>query len=143
MDDESTRILSERSAHSFVGDFTNEVIGAFYEVYNNLRCGYLESVYAGAMHVELLDLGLPVEREVPLPVSYKGRVVGVFRADMIVGGRLVLELKSIAEIGSPQKRQLLHYLRTTNMRLGLVLNFGPSAQFLRVVNSDGNAPDSR
>jgi GxxExxY protein len=100
MDDESTRIPSERPVHSFLGDFTNEVIGAFYEVYNILRCGYLESVYAGAMHLELLDLGLPVEREVPLPVTYKGRVVGVYRADMIVGGRLVLELKSIAAHGT-------------------------------------------
>lgn len=150
MEDESARIPPERPRHSFVGDGTHEVIGAFYEVYNILRFGYLESAYAGAMHVELCDLGIAVEREVPLPVRYKGHVVGMYRADMIVGGSLVLELKSIAEIGPAQRRQLLHYLHTTNMRLGLVLNFGPRAQFQRVINSEAtpliredSQPDSR
>jgi GxxExxY protein len=130
MDDASSPTLI-----SFSGDLTHETIGAFYEVYNTLHFGLLESTYAGALHVELLALGIPVEREPLLRVYYKGHVVGAYRADLIVDRRLVLELKSMAKVGHPEKRQLLHYLRATNIRVGLVLNFGPaSADFLRVVN---------
>jgi GxxExxY protein len=75
---------------------------------------------------ELLAQGIPVEREPLLRVYYNGHVVD---------GRLILDLKSMAKVGHPEKRQLLHYLRATNIRVGLVLNFGPaSAEFLRVVN---------
>jgi GxxExxY protein len=135
MDDESTPIVPRESSHSFAGDLTHEVIGAFYEVYINMCFGYLEAVYAGALHVELLALGIPVEREQLLRVHYKGHVVGAYRADFVVDGRLILELKTMSTVGHLEKRQLLHYLRTTNMRLGLVLNFGPTPQFLRVINS--------
>ena len=119
---------------SFAGDSTRECIGAFYEVYNTLRYGLLESVYAKAMELELLEMGLHVEREAALQVHYKGHVVGLYRADLIVGGRVVLELKTQADIGHPERRQLLHYLRITNLRVGLLLNFGPEAKVMRVVN---------
>jgi GxxExxY protein len=135
MDAGSVRPASPGNPVEFGGDLTHEAIGAFYEVYNSLRFGFLESVYTGALHVELLERGIPTEREALLSVRYKGQVVGAYRADLIVDGRLILEIKSLAKAGHPEKRQLLHYLRATDMRLGLVLNFGPSAQFLRVINS--------
>jgi GxxExxY protein len=62
-------------------------------------------------------------------------VVGVYRADFVIDDLVILELKTMSKIGHAEKRQLLHYLRATDMRLGLVLNFGPEASFLRVINS--------
>ena len=138
MDDASSSPDDGPDSISFAGDLTHQTIGAFYEVYNTLHFGLMESVYAGAMNVELLARNIPVEREPLLRVYYKGHVVGAYRADLIVDGRLILELKSMAKVGHREKRQLLHYLCATNIRVGLVLNFGPqSAEFLRVVNSEG------
>ncbi len=116
-------------------EVTERVIGSFYSVYNELRFGFLESAYAGALAVEMQRKGLKAKREELLQVRYHEHVVGVYRADFIVEGTIILELKTMAKIGHPEKRQLLHYLRATDMRLGLVLNFGPEATFLRVINT--------
>lgn len=134
MDEIPSRCVDAPAQSRFAGDLTHECIGAFYEVYNALRYGLLESTYANALELELLERGLPIEREAGLQVHYKGRVVGLYRADIIVDGRLILELKAQGDIGHPERRQLLHYLRVTRLRLGLVLNFGPEAKILRVVN---------
>ena len=138
MDDESPPNVPRNAYRSFAGELTHEVIGAFYEVYNCLQFGFLESVYCGALHLELVARGIPCEREALLHVQYMGRVVGAYRADLIVGGRLLLELKTMSKAGLPEKRQLLHYLRATDIHLGLLLNFGPNAQVLRVVNGDND-----
>lgn len=121
------------SRHDFSGDLTHQVIGAYYDVYNELPRGLLESSYAGAMYLELRRLGLPVQREVPLRVWYRGEVAGWYRADLIVDGRLILELKTVPRIRDPEKRQLYHYLRVTGTPLGLLLNFGPKAEVVRVI----------
>ena len=134
MDDEFARCSRAESRVNFAGDLTHEAIGAFYEVYNTLQFGLLESAYARAMEVELIQQGIPVEREAPLSIHYKNHLIGAYRADLIVDRRLVLELKTQAEVGHPEKRQLLHYLRLTNIRVGLLLNFGPEAKVLRVIN---------
>jgi GxxExxY protein len=117
------------------GQITGEVIGAFFEVHTALRFGFLESAYAGALAVELAERGLSCKREQLLHVRYHDQIVGVYRADFVVEGVLILELKTMSRIGHPEKRQLLHYLRATDMRIGLILNFGPEASFLRVINS--------
>ena len=85
--------------HSFSGDLTREVIGGFFDVYNALPRGLLESAYAGALYAELRALGLPIEREVPLEVHYRGEPVGWYRADLIIGRRLILELKTVPKLG--------------------------------------------
>ena len=121
--------------HSFSGDLTREVIGGFYDVYNALPTGLLESAYAGALHAELRILGLPVEREVPLQVHYRGEPVGWYRADLIIDRRLILELKTVTKLGDRERRQLYHYLRVTRTPLGLLLNFGPMPEVARVINS--------
>lgn len=111
---------------------THGTIGAFYEVYNNLRHGFFESVYAEALSRELVSRGMRVEREVPLHVRYKGEVVGVFRADMVVESRLLLELKSTPSILPVDRTQVLNYLRATDLEVGLLLCFGRRATFQRV-----------
>lgn len=124
-----------RARHDFSGDHTREVIGAYYDVYNALPRGLLESAYAGALFLELSRIGVPVEREVPLHVHHRGEVVGWYRADLVVGGRLILELKTVGRLREPETKQLYHYLRITRQPLGLLLNFGANAQVVRVVNS--------
>lgn len=116
-------------------ELTGEVIGAFYTVYNELRYGFLEAVYAGALEYALRALGLPYVREMALDVRYKGTLVGMYRADFVVASVLLLELKASASVGVSDKRQLLNSLRATGLRVGLLLHFGPEATFARVVNS--------
>jgi GxxExxY protein len=112
---------------------TEKIIGVFYEVYNELGFGFLESVYREAMRIALVQVGLRVETEFPVPVSFRGMLVGVFRADLVVEGLVVVELKTADSIGKAHEAQLLHYLRASPMEIGLVMNFGPDARFRRVV----------
>lgn len=116
-------------------DGTGGVIGAFYSVYNALRYGFLESVYSSALEVEFRERGIMYVREMPLVVEYKGRPIGSYRADFLVGGRLVVEVKATIKIIDADKRQLLHYLRATNQQIGLLLHFGQKAEFHRMVYS--------
>ena len=117
------------------GRLTGEVIGAFYEIYNELGFGFLESVYSSALEIEFRDRRIPYVRELPLEVIYKGRVASMSRADFLVDGKLVVEVKATRRIGEADKDQLLHYLRGTRTEVGLLLHFGPKAEFYRVVNS--------
>jgi GxxExxY protein len=117
-------------------ELTHAVIGAFFEVYNTLKYGFLESIYLGALAHELGLRGLVVEREAGVPVWYKGADVGLQRLDMLVNKSLVLELKSSPNLNKEAPRQLLSYLRATRLEVGLLLHFSPSgARFYRVVNS--------
>lgn len=111
---------------------TERIIGVFYEVYNELGHGFLESVYEEAMAVALPQAGLKVERQVPLRVTFRGVVVGDFRADLLVENSVLLELKASRDIDPAHEAQLLNYLRATEVEVGLLLNFGPKARFKRL-----------
>ena len=130
-------VTTEAPKHLFA-DGTNEIIGAFYAVYNELRYGFLESVYASALEIEFLERGIPYVREHSLEVRYKSRLVGMYRADFLVAARVVVELKASRCLVDADKRQLLHYLRGTNQEIGLLLHFGPEASFHRMVFSRGS-----
>jgi GxxExxY protein len=97
-----------------------EVIGAAIEVHRAPGPGYLESVYEEAMTV---GFGLPFERQPAISVGYKGRQVGEGRLDFLVGGVLVVELKTIEEFAPIHTAQVIAYLKATNCRLGLLINF--------------------
>jgi len=114
-------------------ELTEKIIGVFYEVYNELGHGFLESVYEEAMAVALPQAGLKLERQVPLRVTFRGAVVGDFRANLLVENAVLLELKAAREIEPVHEAQLLNYLRATQIEVGLVLNFGPKPQFKRLV----------
>jgi GxxExxY protein len=92
-------------------ELSEKVIGCFYDVYNELGPGFLESVYREAMLVALLQIEVPAQREVPIPVFFRGVNVGDFRADLVVDGVLVLELKTSKCLESSHEAQLHHYLR--------------------------------
>ena len=112
---------------------TQDIIGAFYEVYNELGHGFLESVYREAMVVALRSKGLVVEREKTVNVEFRGEIVGVFRTDLVVQNTIVVELKCARTIDSNHEAQLLNYLKATRFEVGLLLNFGVKPQFRRMI----------
>lgn len=114
-------------------DLTERIIGVFYEVYNELGHGFLESVYEQAMAIAPSDAGLEVTRQFPLSVTFRGHIVGDYRADVVVNRAVILELKAVSGIDPAHEAQLLHYLRATDMEVGLLVNFGPKSQFKRLV----------
>ena len=117
------------------GPLTQSVINAFFEVYNVLRFGFLEHVYAEAMERELRYRGLQVGREVSVWVRYKGEHLTTQRLDMIVDGKLVIEIKSTYQLHPAAIRQLSSYLRGTDLRVGLLLHFGPEPKFYRQIST--------
>ncbi|HZI57786.1 MAG TPA: GxxExxY protein [Verrucomicrobiae bacterium] len=112
---------------------TDTVIGIFYGVYNELGFGFLESVYRNSLRIALLEKDLTVEQEVPVTVFFHGKNVGDFRADLVVNGTILLELKTAENIVAAHESQVLNYLRSTSLELGLVLNFGPRPQVRRLL----------
>jgi GxxExxY protein len=104
---------------------TSCIIQAAINVHKALGPGLLESVYQRCMVIELEEMGLKVEAEVELPVSYRGRKITDlgFRLDLVVESAVVVELKSVEEIKPVHKKQLLTYLRLANKDLGLLINF--------------------
>lgn len=130
---DATRRGAGRFADALVdAELTRAAVGAFYEVYNTLGHGFLESVYSRALAHELTRRGLRAEREVGVDVRYKGQVVGVFRADVLVESRLLLELKATASIVPADRHQIFNYLRSTALDVGLLFCFGRRATFQRV-----------
>jgi GxxExxY protein len=107
--------------------------GAFFDVYNELGYGYVESVYSAAMVVALQQRGLTVEREVPVAVVFRGVEVGRHRLDLLVERRVILEIKSTEVLAEHAKRQLRSYLKASDLELGIILHFGPRAGRYRVL----------
>ena len=117
------------------------------DIHRRLGPGLLESVYQVVLAHELTKLGLQVNREVPIPVQWDGLAMEIgFRADLIVEAMVLLELKSVETLAPVHKKQLLTYLRLTDLRLGLLLNFGAALMkdgIHRVVNGlEDNEPTS-
>lgn len=111
---------------------TDKVLGVYYDVYNELGFGFLESVYAKAMTVALEAAGLQVQTEIPIGVWFRERLVGDFRADLVVEKALLLELKAVRTLESAHEAQTLNYLRATELEIALLLNFGPKPQVRRL-----------
>ena len=115
---------------------TERILGSFYDVYNELGFGFLESVYHEAMAREMRSRELHVDSHVPLAVVYKGDVIARFMADLIVENRVIIELKAARCILPEHESQLLNYLRATAIEIGLVLNFGSKPQIKRLIFSN-------
>lgn len=105
-------------------EVTEKIIGAAIEVHRHLGPGLLESVYETAMAYELAQAGLTVERQKPVPVSYKGlKFEEGYRLDLLVAGRVVVELKCVDAMLPIHDAQLLSYLKLTGFKVGLLINF--------------------
>ena len=114
---------------------TRHVIGAFFEVYNTLGFGFLERIYADALEYELLGRERKVQREVLIPVWYKGKQLSPQRVDMLVDDKVVVEIKSTHDLHPSAERQLLNYVRASTISVGMLLHFGPKPRFYRKVHS--------
>ena len=113
---------------------TEKVIGAAFEVHNELGAGFLEKVYETALQIELVSRGVKAAPQSQIPVSYKGKLVGVYLADLLIGDVLISEIKAIKELAPEHGAQLIHYLKATGIKVGLLLNFGRTRlQFRRLV----------
>jgi GxxExxY protein len=116
-------------------ELVESIVGGFYAVYNYYRYGLNESVYAGALELELSDRGHRVAREVAVSVSYHGQHVAWQRLDMVVDGAVIVENKATEKLSPNAKPQLLSYLRASPFQVGLLLHFGPSATFQKLIDS--------
>ena len=114
-------------------DVTGKIIGIFYDVYNELGYGFLESVYEESLVIALRQAGLIVNRQVPLPVWFRNQKVGDFRADITVEECVLVESKCAKNQDLAHEAQILHYLRSTDIEIGILLNFGLKPQFRRLI----------
>jgi GxxExxY protein len=127
--------LPVRHANLLHRELTREIVGAFYEVYNVLGTGYLESVYKRSLVVALEARGISTACEVPFEVYYSGVCVGQFRADLVVDDRVVVESKAVDRLAPTHDAQLLNYLKASGLTVGLLFNFGRQPVFKRLVRT--------
>jgi GxxExxY protein len=114
------------------GELTEEIIEAFYAVYNELGFGFLESVYENAMAIALRAYGFSVEQQAVVPVYFRGQRVGDFHCDLLVEGKVILELKASRAIAPEHLAQTLNDLKATTIEVALILNFGDKPVFKRL-----------
>jgi len=113
-----------------------KVIGAAYEVSNVLGAGFLEKLYETALIEELGLRGIRAQPQVLFPVTYKGKHIGTYMADLVVEGRLLVEVKCVDQLGNEQLAQCLNYLKASGIKLGLLINFRhPKVEWRRVVRN--------
>lgn len=110
-----------------IDELCYKVIGAAMAVHRHFGSGYLEEVYKNALMVELKEQGIEAEKEVSIPVDYKGIRVGDYRADIIVEKCLILELKAVSATNANHEAQLVNYLNATKIDNGLLINFGAAS----------------
>jgi GxxExxY protein len=121
-----------------IEELTEGVLGAVFEVANNLGCGFLEKVYERALVRELGARGVRAAAQVPLEVKYKGYPVGEYFADIVVEEVVVVELKCVERLGNEHAAQCLNYLRASGMRVCLLVNFQrPKVEWKRILLGQG------
>jgi GxxExxY protein len=115
------------------GDVTQKIIDTCFKVYNKLGFGFLENVYERAMIFEMGRNGLVCSRQLPVSVLYEGVNVGNYFADIVVSESVILEIKAANALCEDHERQLINYLKATDIEVGLLLNFGTTPEFKRKV----------
>ncbi|MFP4302723.1 MAG: GxxExxY protein [Spirochaetaceae bacterium] len=115
-------------------ELSHKVLGAAFAVHNALGPGLLESAYEGALVIELRHRGLDFERQRVFPVYYRGEMAGAYVADLVVEGKVIMELKSVKKLTSVMEAQLVNYLRLSKVPVGYLLNFqGTKVEWRRFV----------
>jgi GxxExxY protein len=114
---------------------TREAIAAFYRAYNKLGFGFSEGVCVSALVYELVKAGCAIRREHPIDVIYEGVCLGTFRADLLVDNSLIVEVKADAVLGPGPERQLMNYLRCSDIEYGLLVVFGVKPRFKRLIHT--------
>lgn len=117
-------------------DLTDKILKLFHDVYNELGFGFLESVYENALAIASIEAGIAVERQTAVPVYFRGRQVGDFRCDLLIEGKVILELKAARGITPEHVAQTVNYLRATPIEVALILNFAEKPSFKRLAFDD-------
>lgn len=112
-------------------EITDKIIKAFYEVYNELGFGFLELVYEKALYIVLKSYGLTVEKQKKIAVFFRRQIVGEYKADLIVAGKVIIEIKAAKSLTPEHEAQILNYLKSTEIEVGLLMNFGEKPVFKR------------
>ncbi|WP_298036039.1 GxxExxY protein [uncultured Desulfuromonas sp.] len=114
-------------------ELTDQIICLFYNVYNTLGYGFLEKVYENALMLELQKSDVMAVAQSGINVSYEGNIVGQYFADILVGDKVIVEIKAVKNVLREHEAQLLNYLKATDVEVGLLLNFGPTPEIKRKV----------
>ena len=114
-------------------ELSERILDIFFKVYQELGYGFNEKVYQKAFVIALLDAGFRVEEQKSIRVYFRGQLVGEYDADIVVNDVIMLELKAVKQILDDHEAQLLNYLKASEIEVGYVLNFGPTANFKRKV----------
>jgi GxxExxY protein len=116
-------------------NLTDKILNAFYTVYNELGYGFLEKVYENALCIELENQGLSCQKQKPIHVFYKDKLVGEYFTDIMVENRVIIELKAVENIAKEHEYQLINYLKCSKIEIGLLLNFGKKPEFKRKIST--------
>jgi GxxExxY protein len=114
-----------------INELTKCIIGCAYKVHKELGAGFLEKVYENALRIEIEDSGVTVIQQYPVPVSYRGRIIGDYYADLMAEGKVIIELKAVRKLAKEHEVQLVNYLAATGIDNGLLINFGSSVEIKR------------
>ncbi len=112
-------------------ELTEKIIKIFYKVYNTLEYGFLEKVYENALLIELRKLSLQTKSQEPIKVLYDDEIIGEYFTDILVEGKVIIEIKAAKQLLEEHEAQLLNYLKATDIEVGLLLNFGPKPEVRR------------
>ena len=125
----------ETEERAALENLVEAVIGAAYEVSNVLGAGFLEKIYERAMIEELSLRGLRATAQAPFPVAYKGKYIGTYSADLVVEGRLLVEIKCVEQFSNEHLAQCINYLKASGLHLALLINFRhPKVEWRRIVH---------
>lgn len=119
-------------------ELSNKVLRAYFNVIDSLSFGYSEDVYENALCIEFDEMGIPYERQKLLNVHYKNHLVGTFKPDIVVDGKIILELKAVASVPPIHEAQIYNYLAITGIDIGYILNFGENRTYRRFLRKGAN-----
>ncbi len=125
--------MIKKTTNYLHSEITEQILKAYFKVYNKLGYGFLEKVYENAMMIELQRLDLLCEKQKSLNVSYDGLIIGEYYADIIVNECVIIELKAAENLCSEHECQLVNYLKASEIEVGILLNFGKKPEFKRRV----------
>lgn len=116
-------------------ELSYQIMEIIFEVHNQLGPGFSEELYERAVVIELKKRNIPFEHQKTIPVFYKGELLGNYRLDLIIDGKIIAELKAVSSLNDLFKQQVVSYLKATGLRLGILVNFGSRrVESVRIAN---------